>query len=213
MVKNRGYETRLQSESEVPDFIDDTNHFFRKLISLKKSLEEFGEVLLLDWDCRILKPFDETFYGYLNEKPIQCPIYSHPMDLKNTYLENIPNTSETTEIFFTDMEQTFKIHSWKMNNQLITPNFGFFYSRDKEVGKKLYDISVKNKLRGCVEELAMFIYSDCTLDEYIERYLPKVVRGVSNDILNPSFTVSQIQKNTNNYIDTKIDMDIYLKHL
>ena len=59
----------------------------------------------------------------------------------------------------------------------------------------------------------MFIYSNCTLDEYVEKYLPKVVRGVSNDMLkNRNSTLPKIHKKTNIYIDTKIDMDIYLKH-
>ena len=80
-LNDKGYETRLQNENDLPEYVTEISDFIRKLISLKKGLEEFGEVLHLDWDCRILKPFDETFYGYLNEKPIQCPIYSFPIDM------------------------------------------------------------------------------------------------------------------------------------
>ena len=81
------------------------------------------------------------------------------------------------------------------------------------MGKELCDIVIKNKFKGCVDEIAMFIYSNCTLEEYVEKYLPKFVRGVSNDVNGTDYTISKVQRKLNNYIDTKIDMDIYLKHL
>ena len=129
-LKKCGYETRLQREEDLPDFIDDQNHLFRKLVTLKKSLEEFEEVLFIDWDCRILKPFDDVFYQYLKEKPIQCPIYSQHKDVKNTLLETNPNPTPSILKFYENIEITFKEYSWKHGNQFIVPNFGVFYSRD-----------------------------------------------------------------------------------
>jgi hypothetical protein len=55
----------------------------------------------------------------------------------------------------------------------------------------------------CIEEFAFYLYCNCTLDEYISKYEPIVIRGNSqNENIRP----------LDKHIDTKIEKDIYLYH-
>lgn len=208
-LRQRGYEVRFMEEDGYSDTYD--SQFHKKLIALDLSLQEFGEVLLLDWDCHILRPLDETFFRYIKENPIQVPLYSQCIETKKGWNE-ICEGGEN-ESFYDISEVNFNKHSWKHDNMLVTPNFCYVYSRDKEFGKKLIDITLNNNILGCIEEHAMFIYSNCDLNTYINRYQPKVVRGVSNDNMDTDFEITKTQKRLNDYLDTKIEMDIYLKHI
>jgi hypothetical protein len=54
------------------------------------------------------------------------------------------------------------------------------------------------------------MYSNCSLDEYIEKYEPIVIRGKERD-KNLEGMTRAIHK-INNYINTKVDKNIYLVH-
>ena len=102
---------------------------------------------------------------------------------------------------------------WKWENGLVSPNFGFVYSRDITLGEKLIKIAVDNNIEGCVEEHATFLYADCTLDEYIKTYQPTCTYGVSNRALKNGSKVSKLQKKFNDYMDTQLKMDLYCEHI
>lgn len=205
----RGFETRLQKTDES----NDLNFLIKKLISIDLALQEFDEILFLDWDCKILRPLDENFYKIVRENPIQCPLYSHYKDPMKAFLDFDTSGNEKLIRFYKEMDKSLKKYSWEKDDMLIIPNFGFFYSRDKTIGKKLVQITNEYNLKGVVDEISLFIYVNCTLEEYIEKYVPKVVRGVAEENTQTEFIISRVQKELNEYIDTKIDMDIYLKHL
>jgi hypothetical protein len=59
----------------------------------------------------------------------------------------------------------------------------------------------------------MWIYANCTLTEYIERYQPRFVQGVSDDRTDHEFIISKVQRAINKYISESIDMNIYIKHI
>jgi len=59
----------------------------------------------------------------------------------------------------------------------------------------------------------MLLYANCSLEEYIDRYQPTYVQGVSDDRTDHYFKISKIQRKLNKYINNKIDMDIYFKHI
>lgn len=212
-LKNRGYETRLQDSKDLPDYITDKTHLYMKLVTLDLALQEFGEVMFLDWDCKILRELDSTFYGYLKQKPIQCPIYSHYKEPLESLLEYNKDPTPFYQEFYDHMNKTIKKFSWEYEDMLVIPNFGFFYSRDKTVGRKLRDVVDKHEFHGIVDEIGMFIHVDCGLDEYIEKYHPVFVKGVSDDITDTNLLISQVQRRLNKYVESKLDMDIYLKHL
>jgi hypothetical protein len=212
-LKERGYETRLIEESKFIEYATFNGQFLRKLIALDLALQEFGEVILLDWDCYILRELDDNFYELLKEKPIQCPLYAHHIDVKKSCLEVDTFPSNDIRSFIDLIDVTIKKYSWKHDGILVSPNFCFVYSRDIELGKKLIDITLENNIMGCIEEHAMFLYANCTVDEYIDRYQPKVVNGTSDTVTINDLMSERSRKQMNNYIANKIDLDIYLEHI
>jgi len=213
MFKELGYETRLVSEDLYPYFNTDNTQYGNKLIALKLALEEFKEVIMLDWDCYILRPLDTQFYEYLKSRPVQCPLYSQHSKVISALLEAFPNPSNKLSQFFLKMEEGFSKYSWELGDGLISPNFSMIYTRDITLGQVLLDIAIENKLEGCIEEHAFYIYSSCTLEEYLEKYQPYFIQGVSQDRTNHDLMISKVQSHLNNHIDSKLPMDLYVKHI
>lgn len=209
--KERGYETRLVTIQD-PCKIDHTNYLIRKLIALDLALQEFDEVIFLDWDCYILRELDDNFYEYLNSKPIQCPLYAHCLDPYQCISEYYTSLEKNDIELKQQTSFYFKKYSWILDDMLIIPNFGCVYSRDKNLGKDLLNIALKNNLKGCVDEGAMFIYTNCSLEEYIEKYQPVFVQGVSDMVTRSKYYISSIQRKFNEYLKTKLDFDPYLEH-
>ena len=222
-LRIRGYNVRFVEEETSP-FANDLLELIyeRKLIALDLALKEFGEVILLDWDCYILRPLDNEFYKELRKKPIQCPLYAQHKDCYNALYEIIPENHPwfqdpkehkhlTTHLDV--ISRGFLKWNWEFEEGLISPNFGFFYSSDVTIGKKLIDIAVKNNMEGCVEEHAMFVYADCSLDEYIEKYHPTCLLGVSDEVVNDKTRIGKIQGKFNNYIKSNLKMNLYYEHI
>ena len=100
-----------------------------------------------------------------------------------------------------------KLGVYKPKYKLISKRNYAFYN------KELLDIVDKHKLYGCVDELSFFIYVNCSLDEYIDKYHPVMVQGVAQDMTINDLLISKVQREFNDYIDTKLKMDIYMKHM
>lgn len=212
-LKGLGYNTVLVSSSIFNEF--DNTEYGRKLIAMDMALKEFGEVLLLDWDCHILRPLEGEFYNYLSSKPIQCPLYCQHKNTSEAFYEALPHkrNDESFTKFADVMEINFNKYSWEFGDGLATPNFGAVYSRDKNFAEDLINISIKNNLAGCVEEHAMWIYANCSLNEYIDRYHPVFVQGVSDERTDYELMISKVQRKLNKFISDNIQMDLYLKHI
>lgn len=214
-LKKHGYTTVLINEDLYPYFNDYKTEYGKKLIALDIALKEFGEVILLDWDNLPLRPLDAKFFNYLKDKPIQCPLYSQHVDTANSFFESdrrehIPQ--KALELF-NIIERELKKYSWKFNKEmLLTPNFSFVYSRVKTLGEELIKIALDNKIEGCVEEHAMFLYSKCSYQEYLKNYQPLVVEGVAQDIEILNVPVCRVQREFNQYVDSILPMDLYFKH-
>jgi len=210
-LQKRGYKTRLVTE-EDPCLIDHTNFLFKKLITLDLALKEHDEIIFLDWDCYILRELDNNFYNLLKSKPIQCPLYSHSLNPYESFLEFSPNNNEERLEFFKNADIFFKKYNWQFEDMLVLPNFGCFYSRDKSIGNKLLNIALENNLKGCVDEGAMFIYANCSLNEYVENYHPLFIQGVSDNVTGSKYYISTVQRKFNEYLKNKLSFDLYLEH-
>ena len=101
-------------------------------------------------------------------------------------------------------------YNWEFDDVLALPCFCFFYSNESNVISQLMEIANKYGLTACIEEFAMRIYSNCTLDEYIEKYEPIVIRGKERD--KNLERMSESIKKINKYVDLSIDKNIYLLH-
>lgn len=212
-IQELGYEARLVKDTKF-DGKKGYNKFGRKLQALDLALQEFGEVLLLDWDCFILKPFDKNFYDSLKEKPIQIPLYIQHKDTKNSILEVlVKDQSPSLLKELEDLEVGINKYGWEWEEGVIAPNFGFVYCRDKSFGKKLVDIALEHNLISVVDEFATLIYVDCTLEEYIEKYVPRVVKGRSDQMLINNSRMHKLSRKFSKWLDTKVDITNYFEHV
>ena len=120
--------------------------------------------------------------------------------------------------YYEQMESSFSKWSFNYLGFYVVPNFGCVYSRDRNFGRDLIDIAVSEKITGCVEEHTMYLYVRHMhgirfLDEYVEKFQPKYVQGVSDDNLSEDYLIGRLQKQINNEIAGLIEMDLYLKHV
>ena len=220
---SRGYECVYMEEEGI--FNNWWEVYGKKLLVLDKALEQWDEVLLLDWDCYILRPLDKTFFKFLELKPIQVPLYSHYKTPKKALLEAIPQNhplrqkEESYNYLIQNLdliESHIQHYHWKWDDGLVIPNFGCVYSRNKNLGKDLIKISQENNIQGLVEEFAMWKYANCTLEEYISKYLPNYVLGVSDLKLKDkrlNLNIHNIQRKFNEFLKTQINYKIFLEHV
>ena len=212
-IQELGYEAKLVKDTKF-DGKKGYNKFGRKLQALDLALQEFGEVLLLDWDCFILKPFDKNFYDSLKEKPIQIPLYIQHKDTKNAVLEMlVKDQSPSLLRELEDLEVGMNKYGWEWEEGVIAPNFGFVYCRDKSFGKKLVDIALEHNLNSVVDEFATLIYVDCTLEEYIEKYVPRVVKGRSDQMIIYDTRIHKLSRKFSKWLDTKVNIINYFEHV
>jgi len=218
-LESRGYACIAMGDNNYSG----NNVYGRKLQVLDIALKHWGEVLMLDWDCLILKPLDKDFYNLLRQKETQIPLYAHYKEPMFALLEAIPDHHPILhydETYFnliddlSTLESQIQHYHWVWQDALIIPNFGCVYSRNKDLGKDLLKIVEENDIKGLVEEFAMWKYANCSLEEYINEYQPDYVLGVSDEELKyQNYTISVTQKRFNKYIKNKINYKPYLEHV
>ena len=188
LLQERGYNYVKMDDDEYPYFNKEYTQHGKKLVALDKALKEFGEALLLDWDCFQTNDIDIEI---IRQKEIQVPLYCYTeSQLEIISSENIP------------LEEELRKYHWKLEDMLISPNFGFVYSRDKKFAENLIKEAISNKINYCIEEHAMFKYANCTLDEYIKKYHPTTCYG-------REVGIDKLKQ----YIDNQIFITKYFKHL
>lgn len=186
-LRDRGYDVRHILQDL---YNEQGNMYGRKLVALTLGLTDFEEVLMLDWDCVPVKPIDDKFMEYMAEKPVQVPLYMQPN--QNPY----------------DC-------SYEFNGAYAQPNFGFVYSRDRDLGRQLLEHAVFYGLEGMIEEWAMYIYAVPTdIENYIGMYHPKVCFGVDKDFYtaNPEAEHSMLQLPLITKVEQSLPMNIYFRH-
>ena len=135
---------------------DTSGSFELKLQTLDSAYKQFGEILFLDWDCKTELPLDAI--KELRLPSPSMPLYSYPSDYHPHW----------------DMVEAC---SWELDNIRVLPNACFIYTKDTNIGKELLDIVEEYGLEGLPEEFAMYLYANCSLDEYIKRYDTPYLNG------------------------------------
>lgn len=213
--KSLGYNTYLINPSSY-DLKYNTilTHYGHKLEALKKAEELYDEYLFLDWDIDIIKPIDNTFYELIKNKGnIQCPLYAYQfrfLEDSIPYHLNKGTLTDNLKIFFENHVSEMRKYHWKFKEYLVIPCFCFLYSNNNKVATELLKIMNNNNLIACIEEFAMFLYTNCPLDQYISQHEPVVIRGKEKDkhLENTTRAIQSINK----YIDSKLEKNIYLIH-
>jgi hypothetical protein len=210
-VKKLGYTAILISENySDPVYSTPLKHFGNKLLALRIADLLFDEYLFLDWDITLAKPIDNNFYETIRAgNDIQCPIYGYSKD----YEKEFRLTSELSfdlSLFIERQVIEMNKYNWKYKEHLLVPCFCFFYSRNNTIISDLINITEEHDIVTCIEEFALWYYLNCSLNEYINIYEPRVLRGKENkqtlDCM--SNTISII----NEYVSNIVDKDIYLLH-
>lgn len=214
-LKNLGYQTLpLHYNDTFDNYNTHLHHYGHKLEALKLADELFDEYLFLDWDVGIVKDIDDRFWELVRSgNDVQCPIYAYNKNYINDILDWYTKKGTLTK----NIEDFLKYHikglnkySWQTEDLYILPNFCYFYSNKSKVATRLYEIMNKNNLDTCIEEFAMWIYSNCSLDEYISKYEPQVIRGKERDVNLPNMDLAF--KTINEYVGERVKKEIYLYH-
>ena len=228
MLQQRGFNTVLMGK-ECTEAEYSTIHlqYYHKLKAIQKAETKHSEFIFLDWDCYLLKPLDDYFYKTLREgNDVQVPSYAYE-DKPNIGIPELivcPSNKRygTTTIdlnlenYIKSQEIQLRKYSWKYKNLLVSPNFCFFYSRRPGIASELLRIAKENKIENCVEEHAIYLWANCSMDEFIEKYEPKVLQGTSDDTRIQMHLYDHTNDPIiliNEYIAKKVDKTLYFKHI
>jgi hypothetical protein len=203
-LKKLGYHTKLISKNKC-NYCDINNQFIQKLQSFKFAEEDFGEFLFLDWDVKELKPLDEGFYNELRSQDFSASLYGYPKEFTN--LKGLVDDWTDKQINLMDK------HCWFYDDIYILPNAGFVYSNRKGFGEDLIKIVEDYQIETLIEEFAIQIYSNMSLNDYILTHESKVINGRPEWYsVNVNGVDIDSPKRINNYVTSLIEKDLYLIH-
>ena len=188
-----GYTTILCDRNKFNFKYTEHNYtFMHKILSLDKANNSYSKFIFLDWDVNLVKNLDDSFFNYLNTKNFLVPLYSY-------------DKSEFDNLFDFDKNNWLNItsnltpnFSWEYENMYIVPNAAFIYKNNSDLLNTLSEVVTSNRLKCLVEEYGVYILTNCTLDEYLESYYPKVCKVTSNETLL-------------NYISSNLETDVYFQ--
>lgn len=184
--------------------------FRLKLEAIEHTASIHGRVLFLDWDTIQIRALDKFFYEDFDDKVFSCPLYCYP-DSIQSQLEKLQD--DPTNEWFRVMYNNLFNNSWKSLNSMIVPMAGFIYVSNHTVAKELLDIATTYRLRGLIEELAIFKLANCSLDEYISKYEPKTIWGrPSSQTFRLGGVKGYYYKKLNEYISNKVTKKVYFVH-
>jgi hypothetical protein len=193
-LKSLGYETILMSRDTMDyKFAHPNYQFMHKLIGIETAMKTHSKVLFLDWDCYIVKELDTDFFKSLENKTLLAPIYSYP---KSEYQTIYDRADEWHEL----QSNLLNTNSWDKDDMFIIPNAGFIYISDSTIASELVSLAKTNHLTTLIEEFTLHSYTNTTLDSYIESYHPTSLYGKSGN------------SDINDYINSKLNMNIYFEH-
>lgn len=203
LVHDGPYDTSIASDHTFKDFRS-LNH---KLKAIEIGLELFQEIVLVDWDCHLIRPIDSEFYTSLKAGgPLQVPLYIYP-EKAFVELKKVKDINP----FITELEKQVKANSYKYEGGYVIPNTGFVYCNSLLIAKKLIQLSLDNNLLAVPDELSVMRYaldSGLTMEQYIETIEPQVVIGKQHEL---DWWIDD-QNTFNEYIEKLKYKKIYFDH-
>lgn len=211
-LQKLGYETYLVDENPMGHGnVDELNKFYNKLEAIKLACFHFTTFLFLDWDVELIKDLDDNFFKYIMSKRVLMPTYAYPIN----YLKLYNKLEDVNAKRWTDSQIAFmKKYGWNLEDCIILPNASFiFVNSVSDFGDAMIKIAIENKLLTNIEEFAFYIWSNCTLNQYIQEYEPFCTYGRPE---NHKFKVDNVEgffeKNLHEYINKSIEKNVYFKH-
>lgn len=213
ILKSFGYECFKVSSKQYEfsnDIANDAPKFFlHKVKAIKMGVEEFGEIIFLDWDCWSIKGIDDKFFENLKKqnKTLQIPLYSFP---KEGYLEevfkrwsNIPDKHRSVTI---NHYENVKLGYYDFETDMVVPCTCFVYCSDISIINEYLQFWEETHFKYSEECLwYLLLVNKCnTLDEYIQTYEPLICDAKHEWHFN--------QKELNFYMQKMINKDLYFIH-
>ena len=220
-LSEMGYRVIVMNDVQLthPEFSTANDQYAHKLLALSVAEMMWEEYLFLDWDVKVIKPIDIRFWDLIRGNgPIQCPLYGYPFGYQEKFKTHVEENSLELDpnipAWIESQQLNLLRHSWDYEQIHVLLCFCFFYSRGVKAASKLFDIYKANRLVNCIEEFAMYCFAQCSLEDYIAKYEPVVIRGREDEYSHFDMTSC---KHTSNSINRKIDnhiyKEIYLKHV
>lgn len=205
-----GYKTVLVDRNDFA-ITNEFKRYLPKLYAFDYGCRDFQKILFLDWDTIPKRELTQEFYNDLDSKEFSAPLYCYPKGL-----EVIPSavSDEYASAWISKQIPYLEKYAWKMDNLSIIPNAGFVYISNQNIASSLLYAAFHFNLETLIEEFALTIYADCTLEDYILKYEPSTIRGRSNnDFFNLGPIEGYYSKQLNDYIEKSITKDIYFEHI
>ncbi len=190
-------------------FFHSDKYMLHKLYAIKRGVEDYKEVIFLDWDCEQIKEIDDKFYELLykqNEK-IQVPLYVYPKNYDEFIFEKWTNMPLKEKNYIMKQKKYLEKHNFDWGDNFVTPNAGFIYCSDEKVINELIDLNESLKIGIASEEMTFLEYSKSKVGDitgYIKNYEPLVCNGKIGTHFN--------QKELDDYILQFVEKDIYFIH-
>lgn len=207
LLVERGYQVELLDTFHTP-FPSKYHTFFNKLVVFKNAVEKFNKVLFIDWDCTQIKPLDNKFWQWFENKTFAAPLYCYPTDIKN----HISGMNDEQKKWMYLQISMLDDYSWRYKNLSIIPNACMVYLSDISLCIKMIQDYRKYNM-STVEEFAMYTSIECSLDYYLQNYeIPFVFGRPDNDYFSLGELEGDFSHQLNSHIRNKVKKDIYFQH-
>jgi len=201
-LKKCGYDTTLINKTNIWNI---NKHYIHKLESFVEAEKMYGEFLFLDWDIKELKPLDEDFYTEVKSQKFSASLYGYPQE----FIDLKGNIDEWTDKQINLMDR----YCWFNDGVYILPNAGFVYSNKKGFGDDLIRIVNEYQIETLIEEFAIQIYSNMTLNDYVLNHESKVINGRPEWYsVNVNGVNIDSPRRINNYVTNLVQKNLYLIH-
>lgn len=214
-LKQLGYKCMILGEDAYDYKIakahtfEDHRSLIHKIKAIGLALEVFDEIIFVDWDVRKIKEIDSNFYDLIKNKnsELQVPLYVYPKKAFDILLNDVKEP--TMQIFFTKLQYFIEKYSYKVDDNLVLPNTGFFYCSNKKIIDQMLSIIESENLQTVPDELSVFAWSNCKMNDYILKYEPSVIGVKEHGYEWWNIEEFELMK----YKQTMMNKDIYFEHL
>lgn len=212
-IKSLGFNCVLMSEKSTEygndHFFHSDKYMLHKLYTIKRGVQDYGQVIFLDWDCEQIREIDDVFYNLIGKqnKDIQMPLYIYPKDYADTIFKKWIDIPAKEKNYILKQNIYLIKHNFNWDENYVTPNAGFIYCANESIIDELIKLNEILEIGIASEEMTFLEYTKNlvgNLKGYIENYEPLVCNGKKDDHFN--------QKDLNQYISQFIKKDIYFIH-